>query len=159
MTETIQGKVILINGCSFVGKTIFISRLTSLYPHAIIVNFELFYKKNKEMTALYEEFYSHIYNLSIGNSLVISESVCNYSDKYCIGNNFMNILVDPGLEKHKINMEKFEEKFGAKLSSIRSGDLSAEMMRKYIVLPKKYFVYNWENFEQTKDAIKNYVGY
>jgi len=157
MMEITQGKIILVNGCSFTGKTQLISILTSTFEHARVVSFELIYEKGKSLSGLYKNFYDKINELKKTEKLIIAESVGNYASSYLQQDSYLNIVVDPGLEKHRQNMERFERTFGKRLLSIRAGSLNIESMRKRLVLPNKYLLYNWNNLEQIMEAINTYV--
>lgn len=160
------GKCILVNGPALAGKTRFVTMLLKEFPKAKIVNFELFFVKEKTLDERYKMFYDTISSLINKGYLVIGESIRNYINKdnnICPlnSNNCISIVVYPGVTQHSRNIEDYTKTFGELLTKKRTGGTFAyklyDNFQKWI--PDNAIVFDGirRNFEDISKEIKLYV--
>lgn len=159
MDQIEVGRIILVNGPSFSGKTYFISKLFDFIPDCKIVNFERYFKQGS-----YSGFYEEIYKLYKSGHVVIGESVNNYYGHSSFPDYFnnvsmLNIAVLPSYKDHLKNYNRFLSMFGSSMTRKRAGYQDVSGLRSKTVMPIKCDVriFNGRNFNEIKKVVINYV--
>lgn len=163
-----NGKLILVVGPSFGGKTFLVQNIINQFDHVEVVNYELFYRKSKRVDVCYTEFSDHIRQKLKDNQTVIAESTGHWlleTGKMKDVPAFL-VVAFPSMERHMKNYNQYLKAFGMQSTVRRSGGHGVMEMRKSFTsslavnngnLPTHSTVFNGGNINETITGIKKYL--